>query len=61
MASNRAERSYGEDRRREICAEWIQHQEHLCAVYRSHADHHAREQERYQRIQAEESEDAEQA
>jgi hypothetical protein len=54
-------RAYGHARRREVCVEWIQHHQHLCGVFRSHADDHAREQERYQRILAEESEDAEQA
>jgi hypothetical protein len=54
-----SERAYGETRRREVCAEWIHYHEHLAEVFRSHADHHDREQERYQRILAEESEDAE--
>jgi hypothetical protein len=52
-------RAYREDRMREVCVEWIQHPQHLCDVFRSHSDYHAREQERYQRILAEESEDAE--
>ncbi len=54
-----SERVHGEARRRKNCVEWIQHHQHLCDVFRSHANHHARQHERYQRILAEESEDAE--
>jgi ribosomal protein L17 len=51
-----SERVYGAARRRVFCAQWIEHHQHLCDVFRSHADHHAREQERYQRILAENAE-----
>jgi hypothetical protein len=54
-----SERLYGGARRRAVCAQWIEHHQHLCYVFRSHANHHAREQERYQRILAEDSEDSE--
>ena len=56
-----SERLYGRARRRAVCAQWIEHHQHLSDVFRSHANHHAREQECYQRILAEEFEDAEQA
>jgi hypothetical protein len=48
-------RAYGQARRREVCVQWIRHHEHLTGVFRSHADHHAREQERYQRLLAEDT------
>jgi hypothetical protein len=54
-----SERAYGPRRRRKNCTLWIRHHERLAGVFRSRADHHAREQERYQGILAEESEDAE--
>jgi hypothetical protein len=56
-----SDRTYGEDRRREHCVEWLRHHERFAGVFRSHVARHAREQERYQRILAEESGDAEDA
>ena len=54
-----SEWTYDADRRREVCTLWIDYHEHLAGVFRSHVAHHESEQERYQRMLAEESEDAE--
>ncbi|HVF02131.1 MAG TPA: hypothetical protein VNA27_12475 [Rubrobacteraceae bacterium] len=37
-----SERVHEEDRRREVCNLWIDYHEHLCGVFRSHANHHER-------------------
>ena len=48
-------RSYGQARRRENCALWAQHHQRLARGFYAHAEDHAREQERYQRLLAEEA------
>jgi hypothetical protein len=48
-------RAYGQARRREVCVEWVRYHEHLGDVFRSHAERHEREQERYQRLLTEDT------
>ena len=53
-----SDRLYEQSQRRHNARLWTQHHKRLREVFQGHADHHEREQERYQRLLDEEPEEA---